>query len=147
MMDLWEQHGVDIALKEAWEKGVILMGLSAGSICWFDCGQSDSDFDDGKAEGRYSCIDGLGVIPLLHAPHHNEDHRSSDLPILVRERGKTALAISNLCALEILDDTYKLHRSSPEGYALKVYCKGNELVEEKLDAYDDYKPIDELTGT
>ncbi|MBB6480411.1 peptidase E [Spirochaeta isovalerica] len=120
MMETWRKHAVDKALREAYDKGIILSGLSAGSICWFDCGQSDSDFAIDVPEGRYSCVDGLGFIPLLHAPHHNEDHRAVDLPLLVREKERTALALSNFCALEISDDKCRFHKSSEEAYALKL---------------------------
>ena len=41
MMRLWRRLGVDKLLKSAYEKGTILAGISAGSICWFDSGHSD----------------------------------------------------------------------------------------------------------
>ncbi|MBN2658500.1 MAG: Type 1 glutamine amidotransferase-like domain-containing protein, partial [Spirochaetales bacterium] len=129
MMDIWRKYGVDKALREAYSKGIVLAGLSAGSICWFDCGQSDSDFGEIGPEGRYSCVDGLGFIPLLHAPHHNEDHRAADLPLLVEETGRTALALSNYCALEISDDSYRFHKSSEEAYALKVTLEEDRIRE------------------
>lgn len=146
MMKIWKERKVDLILREALEKGVILSGLSAGSICWFDCGQSDSDFADGVSSDRYSCVEGLGMIPLLHAPHHNEDHRAEDLPKLVKEQDRIALAISNHCAIEISNGRYRMHKSSPGAYALKVYQREDQIIEEKLIPSKTYKPMSDLTG-
>jgi len=57
-------HGVDRALRIAWQRGVVLAGLSAGSICWFESGTTDSfglDLD--------VLEDGLGFLPGSHCPH------------------------------------------------------------------------------
>ena len=42
MLAVWRAHGVDAALREAWEAGVVLCGMSAGSLCWFEAGVTDS---------------------------------------------------------------------------------------------------------
>lgn len=44
MIKKWKAYKVDLYLKEAYEKGIVLSGISAGSICWFEFGHSDSDF-------------------------------------------------------------------------------------------------------
>ena len=66
MLAIWRVHGVDRALRRAWEAGVVLAGLSAGSLCWFECGTTDS-FGSGLATLR----GGLGFIPGSHAPHYD----------------------------------------------------------------------------
>lgn len=146
LMKIWRESKVDLILMEALEKGIILSGLSAGSICWFDCGQSDSDFADGIPAVRYSCVEGLGIVPLLHAPHHNEDHRASDLIKFVNEQNRIALAISNNCAIEFNNGQYRIIQSSPGGYALKVYRQGDQIIEENLIVSETYKPMSELSG-
>ena len=45
-MALWKEWKLDRILREAWEKGVILTGLSAGSICWFEKQLADSIFEN-----------------------------------------------------------------------------------------------------
>ena len=42
MLAIWRVHGVDRALRRAWEAGVVMTGLSAGSLCWFEAGTTDS---------------------------------------------------------------------------------------------------------
>ena len=42
MLALWREWGVDNILKQAWDQGIVLFGVSAGSICWFEQGATDS---------------------------------------------------------------------------------------------------------
>jgi peptidase E len=66
MMAIWRVHGVDRALRRAWESGVVMTGLSAGSLCWFETGTTDS-FGAGLA----ALSAGLGLIPGSHSPHYD----------------------------------------------------------------------------
>jgi len=68
MLAIWRTHGVDRALRRAWEGGIVLTGLSAGSLCWFESGTTDS-FGPGLA----ALSDGLGLLPGSHAPHYDGD--------------------------------------------------------------------------
>ena len=65
MLAIWRVHGVDGALRRAWEAGVVMTGLSAGSICWFEGGTTDSF-------GPLAALtDGLGFLPGTHSPHYD----------------------------------------------------------------------------
>jgi len=66
LLAIWRVHGVDRALRRAWEAGVIMTGLSAGSLCWFESGTTDS-FGTGLA----ALSGGLGFVPGSHAPHYD----------------------------------------------------------------------------
>ena len=66
MLAVWRVHGVDRALRRAWEAGVVLAGVSAGSLCWFETGTTDS-FGAGLAP----LSTGLGLLPGSHAPHYD----------------------------------------------------------------------------
>lgn len=67
MLAVWRVHGVDRALRSAWEQGVILTGGSAGSLCWFECGTTDS-FNLATLAPLH---DGLGFLPGSHCPHYD----------------------------------------------------------------------------
>ena len=67
MLECWDRYDVGSALWEAWERGIICCGLSAGCICWTD--HSYCDFDDGS--GFFSC-DCLGMLPIIIGPHYNQ---------------------------------------------------------------------------
>jgi peptidase E len=65
MLAIWKVHGIDTALREAWERGVVLCGASAGMICWFEAGITDS-FGP-QLEG----MDCLGFLPGSACPHYD----------------------------------------------------------------------------
>jgi dipeptidase E len=66
MLAIWRVHGFDVLLREAWEQGVVLTGWSAGMICWFEAGVTDS-FGPELAGMR----DGLGFLPGSACPHYD----------------------------------------------------------------------------
>ena len=68
LLAVWRVHGVDRALRRAWEAGTVMTGLSAGSLCWFEAGTTDS-FGSGLAP----LSGGLGFIPGSHAPHYDSE--------------------------------------------------------------------------
>lgn len=67
MLAVWRAHGVDRALRAAWEAGVVLTGGSAGSLAWFEAGTTDSYSLDRLEPLR----DGLGFLPGSHCPHYD----------------------------------------------------------------------------
>jgi dipeptidase E len=66
MLAIWRVHGFDTILREAWEQGIVLTGWSAGMICWFEAGVTDS-FGPELAGMR----DGLGLLPGSACPHYD----------------------------------------------------------------------------
>jgi dipeptidase E len=66
LLAVWRTHGVDRALRDAHAAGIVLAGRSAGSICWFESGTTDSW---GPSLGAVT--GGLGLIPGSHSPHYD----------------------------------------------------------------------------
>jgi peptidase E len=64
MLAIWKVYGVDVLLREAWERGAVLCGLSAGAICWFAEGVTDSD-------GPLGPMNCLGWLPGSCVPHYD----------------------------------------------------------------------------
>jgi dipeptidase E len=56
LLAIWRAHGLDAVLTEAWERGVVLAGLSAGAMCWFEGGIT-------RSSGPPETIAGLGLLP------------------------------------------------------------------------------------
>jgi peptidase E len=67
LLGTWRAHGLDAALREAWQAGVVLCGGSAGSLCWF--AHAVSAFHDGPPRR----IEGLGFLPWSNAVHYDEE--------------------------------------------------------------------------
>jgi peptidase E len=81
LLALWRLHGVDAALREAWEAGVVLTGGSAGSLCWFEGGTTDSFGPELRP-----ITNGLGFLPGSTCPHYDSEERRRPLyQALVRD--------------------------------------------------------------
>lgn len=66
LLAIWRVHGLDVLLRDAWRRGAVLAGLSAGMLCWFRCGVTDS-FGD-RLEALH---DGLALIDGSACPHYD----------------------------------------------------------------------------
>jgi len=67
MMAIWKAQGIDTVLRKAYDKGIVLAGGSAGSLCWFTGGFTDS------RPKKLSLVECLGFIPLSHCPHYHSE--------------------------------------------------------------------------
>ena len=74
LMALWRLHGLDAIFREAWEAGVVLFGVSAGSLCWHSGGTTDSFGPELRP-----WTDGLGLIPGSNCPHYDSESRRRPL--------------------------------------------------------------------
>ena len=96
MLEHWKKTGLLTLIQEAYERGVLLTGLSAGAICWFEDMYSDS-----AIEGDYSMYKGLGWIKGKISPHYNE--RMLDFDQIVLYNRDCAWGVENDAALEIVN--------------------------------------------
>jgi dipeptidase E len=64
LLALWRAHGLDAILRDAWHAGIVLAGLSAGSMCWFEHGIT-------KSHGRPTATEGLGFLPGSNSVHYD----------------------------------------------------------------------------
>ena len=71
MLKTWKETGVDKLILDAYERGVIISGLSAGAICWFEKMFSDSLIMTGRSE-FYTIFSGLGILKGGAIPHYDE---------------------------------------------------------------------------
>ena len=100
MLAIWRAHGVDRALRAALEAGVILTGGSAGSLCWFEGGTTDS-FDLYRLA---PLRDGLGFLPGSHCPHYDgEAERRPLYHQLIRDGFPAGYAIDEDAAMRFVD--------------------------------------------
>jgi peptidase E len=68
MVAVWRVHGLDVILRKAWQAGIVLAGSSAGAICWFEGGTTDSFGRELRA-----FTGGLGLLPGSYCPHYNTE--------------------------------------------------------------------------
>lgn len=74
LLAVWRAHGLDRILQRAWQRGVVLAGVSAGSICWFQGGTTDSFGPDLRA-----VTNGLAFLPFANGVHYDSEERRRPL--------------------------------------------------------------------
>jgi len=132
MLAIWRVHGVDKALEKAWNAGVILCGGSAGSLCWFECGTTDS-FNLYELEPLY---DGLGFLSGSHCPHYDgEAQRRPLYHRLISEGFPPGYAVDDDAAVHFVGtDIHEVISSRDTAGAYYVQKMGDEVIETNLES-------------
>jgi dipeptidase E len=149
MMRLWRRLGVDRLLKGAYERGTILSGISAGSICWFDSGHSDSMSFYDPHDWQYINVRGMGLIHAIHCPHYNSMTRGvprrHDFRKMIAKTGGVGIAIENNCAIEFIDGRwYRVLTSKSYANAYRVYRHRGKVISERIPKREELAPLDSL---
>lgn len=145
LLKTWKQTGTDKILKKAHEKGVILSGLSAGAICWFKYGLSDSKRFEDESDQTMIQTKGLNLVNAAFSPHQiREDWRLFDLMGVIKRYSGIGLAVEDYCAIEIIDDKYKLITSKPHSYLFKVFKEKGRIRCEKQIPQENYQQLQDL---
>ncbi len=96
MIDSWKETGVYELVTDAYRRGVIISGLSAGAICWFEEMYTDSEIVSGEGND-YKIMPALGWLKGVGCPHYNE--RVEDFSRTMKNVKKPAIGIENDCAV------------------------------------------------
>lgn len=149
MMELWIETGFDKLLKNAWKDGKVICGISAGANCWFKLCSSDSlkiKLKDKTAP--MINVKGLNFINAFFTPHCNMKNEYIDRLEHMKESIKNidivGIGISNCCALEIIDDKYRLIKTDSSAYGIKTYWNDYKYIEEKIDSSKQFKNLSKL---
>jgi peptidase E len=121
MLAIWRVHGVENAIRNAYREGTILTGWSAGCICWFEAGITDS-FTTELGPLR----DGLGLLPGSACPHYDSQERRR--PVYAREIAAglpPGIALDDGVAARYDDEgLVEIVSGTPEGRAFRVDSSG-----------------------
>ncbi|KMY32473.1 peptidase [Lysinibacillus xylanilyticus] len=117
LLALWKEWSLDTIFKTAWHEGILLTGISAGSICWFEEGITDS------FGGDLEPIACLGFLPGSNCPHYDgEINRRPAYHNLVKtNKLSSGIAADDGVAVHFIDqEIHKIVSSKPNGKAYKV---------------------------
>ena len=115
LLAIWRIHGVDVALREAWERGVVLAGGSAGANCWFEASTTDSFGPDLEP-----LRDGLGFLEGSFCPHYDAEAQRRPLYMrLVGEGFPAGYAATDDAAAHFVGTTFE--RSIAQRDDARVY--------------------------
>lgn len=138
MMSAWRKHGVDKLLEKASAAGTVLSGVSAGAICWFKYGNSDS-------RKPYIRVKGTGMVGALFCPHYDaEIGRPASMKDMMQKTSGVGIAADNCCALQIVGDSYRIICSKPTARAYKVYYKAGKVHHSVLHPSNTFSPLETL---
>ncbi|MEM7003195.1 MAG: peptidase E [Pseudomonadota bacterium] len=128
LLALWRAHGLDTILRQAWQQGKIMCGVSAGMLCWFSAGLTDSF-------GTLAPLhDGLGLIAASACPHYDgESQRRPAYHAALRQGFPSGYAADDGAALHFVGDSLlKAVASRPQARAWQVQCVDGEVIEQAL---------------
>lgn len=130
LLGLWRAHGLDKILHSAWDRGAVLCGVSAGMICWFLGGVTDS------FGGLEALDDGLGLIDATACPHYDsEEDRRPTFHQLIAEGMSAGYAADDGAALHFRrGDLVEVVTSRPSASAYHVALVGGHVEERRLPA-------------
>ena len=129
MLVLWKEWGLDRILRKAWQAGIVLGGISAGSICWFEQGLSDS------IPGTLSVLPCLGFLRGSNPVHYHSDplERTTYLRMVAAGDLLPGLAVDDGVALHFEgEQLVRAVSSRSASAAYRVDRVADEAVEEKL---------------
>lgn len=103
MIAIWKAQGIDTVLRKAYDKGIILAGGSAGSLCWFTGGYSDS------RPKELSIVNGLTFLDFSHCPHYHSEPSRKPLykQAILDGKLKEGYACDDMAGLLFIDGKLK----------------------------------------
>ena len=144
MMKIWRRLRLDAMLVEAASRGIVLSGLSAGAICWFRYGHSDSRSFYSNPDWDYIRVSGLGFINAIYCPHYHAEGRETSFSQVIAKRGGIGIACDNNAAIEIVGEHYRILTSAPNAKAYKLFKRQGNAVVTELPQNSDYTPLANL---
>jgi peptidase E len=127
LLGTWNAHGIDLMLRAAWEDGVVMAGLSAGSLCWFD--HAITAF-----HGESRKVRGLGFLPFSNAVHyHDKPERRAAFLEAIADGMPAGYGTGDGAALHFVDTVLaRVVASRPHARAFRVEPHDAEVIETGL---------------
>jgi dipeptidase E len=126
LLGVWRAHGLDSMLREAHEAGVILCGLSAGSLCWF--AEAVSGY-----QSEVNRVPALGFLPHSNAVHYCDGERRGAFHRHLMDGMPAGFAAEDGAALRFVgSELVEVVASRPEARAYKLERRGSQILETAL---------------
>lgn len=125
MLESWKKTGLLPLIRDAYERGVIIAGLSAGAICWFSDIYTDSAAAQGENDEKYAMFKGLGWISGVISPHYGA--RMLDFDKIVCYNYDCAFGVEDNAAL-VIEDGNIVGSVTSGGVAWSLKRKDGELI-------------------
>ncbi|SCL83896.1 Type 1 glutamine amidotransferase-like domain-containing protein [Sporanaerobacter sp. PP17-6a] len=141
LMDYFKKYKMDEILLKAYKNGIVLVGKSAGALCWGSYYFEDEEANDFK---NYIDIECLKFLNFIICPHYNMEGYSEKMDAMINMHGGVGIGIENNCALEIINDKYRIIASNCDSNAYKVYQNGTKICLEIIIKDSNFRSMKEL---
>ena len=131
LLDHVKEYNLEDLLLEAYNKGTVIAGMSAGAILLSNKGFSDSLIIRGESD-KYEFLKGLKFIDIAFCPHYNIDpKKNKELEEYLSNNNEEVYCLENNTALKIIDDKISIIKSDNKAKVYKVSYKG-KIIEEEI---------------
>ena len=130
LLAVWRAHGIDRVMRTAWEKGIVLAGVSAGSMCWHVGGATDSFGPELRP-----VTDGLGFLPYGNGVHYGVNPLRRELIQSMVGAGTVERAYSSEDGIGLVyrgTELVEVVSDREEVYGWHTFRDGDRVVEERL---------------
>jgi dipeptidase E len=131
LMDLWKKHGLVKIFRKAWEKGIVLTGMSAGAICWFEDGITN------PSAGKLERLECTGFLPGSFCPHYDDKVELKRIyhRLIIDGNIDGGFGVEDGAAVHFIGARpLRVITSRPFAKAYRVKRSGKEIVEEPMDS-------------
>jgi peptidase E len=131
MLGIWREWGLPALLREAWDAGIVLAGISAGAICWFQHGLTDS-----WAE-KLAVLECLGLLEGSCCPHYDgePERRPAYHDFLLKGAIRPGVALDDGAAIHLVEGAiHRVVASRPKARAYRVRVREGAVQEEPFEA-------------
>jgi peptidase E len=145
LLAIWKAHNLDSLLRQAWNNGTVLAGVSAGSICWHVAGPTDS-----YGKTLQPALDGLGLLPYGNGVHYDSEKQrrplvhelvgSGVLPTTYATDDRIGILYQDTTPIEVVTDLDWVEPDGPAAYRIEL--RDGVVVETRLPV----GPIIDLPG-
>ncbi|MBK17037.1 MAG: peptidase E [Prochlorococcus sp. SP3034] len=127
MLAVWRDWGLDTILKKAYKKGIVMSGVSAGAICWFNRGITDS------YSKNLRIIDCLGFVEGIACPHFDEESEREPFvnSMIEKQIIESCICIEGNCAIHIANEkNIKAVNFGTDKKSYKLYKKDKKILKD-----------------
>ena len=129
LLALWREWDLDSILKKAWENGVVMSGASAGGICWFQQGSTDS------WPNEFNALDAMGWLEGSFCPHYSSEsgRRETYMEMVKQGQLSAGYGVTDRAAFHYVDAKLdKAVSEWEEAAVFRVECKDGDVTETEM---------------
>lgn len=146
LIDYFKRFGMSDLLKEAYAKGIVLAGKSAGALCFGSCYFESDNTEGFQNDGfkDYIEVECLKFFEFIICPHYNLKGYSEKMDAMIKTYDILGIALDNDCAIEFVDDSYRIISTNDSADAYKVFKEGMKINKELILKSSTFRDINEL---